>query len=559
MKYVVLLFLSGVLLVSLSGCTGDSVSGVGGQTTNGITVSVVYPDGKAGAGLPVRVRRTDYLAEISGSAVLSREFGVNGTTDSSGVFTADSLGGGTYIIEANDGRGFAVVFEHHTSDGGGRVDAGSEMLAPTGVVRGCMPPREQDRTAWYVQIYGLERYAAVDRLTGRYVFSDLPAGQYTFRMLSADTTVSPIAIPDVRAHFGDTTELSAYPEWRYTTVLTLNTTATGAEVAGNVAKFPLLVRLTEENFPFSQAQSSGADIRFTRSDTLTLPCEIERWDPVSGLAEVWVLVDTVFGDSSQSITMYWGNPDAVSRSNGAEVFDTASGFAGVWHLGERSGDVQDATGNGVKGSRAGNLQQVEGMIGYGQFFDGDGDYFEMGNAGNPDTAGFTVSAWVKPSIADSYRAILTKTYGNKPSSTYGWLVELGEDGALAAFSATAAGDWGDPGTFVSGSDNYIVDTVAWHYITAVFDRSGNSNCLLYIDGKVSLSFRGGGDITSLGSIVNSAPMRLGADAKGGCPWNGSIDECSLAFTVRSPDWVKLCYMNQKVDDKLLFFTINQNN
>lgn len=559
MRYVVALFLSGLILVSLSGCTGDSVSGAGGQTTNGITVSVVYPDGRAGAGLPVRVRSTDYLAEISGNTEPSQQFAVNGTTDSSGVFVADSLEGGVYTVEVNDGEGFAVAFEHRTSDAGGTVDAGSETLAPTGVVRGCMPPQEQDGTVWYVQIYGLERYAAVDRLTGRFVFSDLPEGHYTFCRISADATIDPMVISDVEAYSDDTTVLSSYPAWPYNTALTLNTTAAGADVAGNVANFPVLVRLTEENFSFSQAQPSGADIRFTREDTLSLPYEIERWDPVSGLAEVWVRVDTVFGDSTQSITMYWGNPDAVSRSNGAEVFDTALGFAGVWHLGEGSGDAQDATGNGLNGSRAGNLQQVKGAIGYGQFFDGDGDYFEMGNAGNPDTAGFTVNAWVKPSIADSYRAILSKTYGDKPSSTYGWLVELGEDGALAAFSATAAGEWGDAGSFVSGSDSYIVDTVAWHYITVVFDRSGNSNCLLYIDGKASLSFRGGGDITSLGSIINSAPMRLGADAKGGCPWNGIIDECSLAFTVRSPDWVKLCYMNQKADDKLLFFTINQNN
>ena len=558
MRIVVAIVLSGLFLMMLNGCTGDSpVSGAGGQTTNGITVSVVYPDGKAGSGLPVRVRQTDYLAEIGGIAESSQQFAVDGMTDSSGVFVADSLERGAYIVEVNDDNGFAVATELRTPDPGGMVDMVTDTLTPTGIVRGCMPPEEQNGKVWYVQIYGLERCAVVDEFSGQFIFDDLPAGQYTFRKVSADSTLVPVAIDEVEVHSNDITVLSAYPAWRYTAKLLLNTTADGADIAGDVADFPVLVRLTENNFPFAQASPTGRDIRFTRGDTLSLPYEIEHWDPVTELAEVWVLVDTIRGnDSMQSITMYWGNADAVSRSNGAEVFDTATGFTGVWHLGESAGDAKDATGNGFNGSRAGDQKRTPGAIGYGQFFDGEGDYFEMGNAGNPDTAGFTVSAWVKASTKDGYRAILSKTYGDEPSSTYGWLVELGEDGALAAFSATGAGEWGDARTFVSGSDTYITDTVSWHHVVAVFDRSGNSNCLLYIDGKESQSFRGGGDITSLGSIINSAPMRLGADAKGGCPWNGIIDECTFSFTVRSADWVKLCYMNQKTDDKLIFFHDN---
>ena len=35
-------------------------------------------------------------------------------------------------------------------------------------------------------------------------------------------------------------------------------------------------------------------------------------------------------DSTQFITMYWGNGTAVDSSNGAAVFNNE--FAGVWHL-----------------------------------------------------------------------------------------------------------------------------------------------------------------------------------------------------------------------------------
>jgi hypothetical protein len=102
-----------------------------------------------------------------------------------------------------------------------------------------------------------------------------------------------------------------------------------------------------------------------------------------------------------------------------------------------------------------------------------------------------------------------------------------------------------------GSNIQIVDSTAWHHVAAVFDRSGNGKCKLYIDGSDVSSLPAGGDIASIGALVNSAPLRLGADANGGCPWKGSMDECSVSWKARSPDWVRLCYMNQKQQDALV--------
>jgi hypothetical protein len=346
------------------------------------------------------------------------------------------------------------------------------------------------------------------------------------------------------------------PSWKYACTILLNTAATGADVVSDVINFPVLVRLNSDNFDFSQALPDGADIRFSKSDKAFLKYEIERWDPAvggTGAAEIWVKIDTVRGNNStQAITMYWGNPDASDSSNGAAVFDTAAGFEGVWHLGENSGNIGDATINRFSGGRNGNQKQNPGEIGYGQSYNGSGDYTDMGNVCNPGVSGFTVCAWVKPSAAKGYRAIVSKSVGDSPSSSYGWLVELGPDGALAVFMATDTGTWGDPRTFVLASKTYILDTGAWRHIAVAIDRSGDNKCRLYIDGSDVTPPTAGGDITGIGPIVNSVPMRLGSDAKGGCPWKGSLDECSVAFTVRSPDWVKLCYMNQKTDGKLVF-------
>ena len=41
---------------------------------------------------------------------------------------------------------------------------------------------------------------------------------------------------------------------------------------------------------------------------------------------------------------------------------------------------------------------------------------------------------------------------------------------------------------------------------------------------------------------------------GYCYFKGAIDEVRVCGTVRSADWIKLCYMNQRSDDKLVQMT-----
>jgi len=318
-----------------------------------------------------------------------------------------------------------------------------------------------------------------------------------------------------------------------------------------VEHFPVLVRLTKENFNFSETTLRGADICFRKSDDTPMRHEIERWDSASRLAEMWVNVDTVKGgDSTQSIMMYWGNSAASDSSAITKVFDTAAGLRGVWHLDEIAAKLRDATVNGYDGTGNGNQRQAPGAIGYAQSYGGAGDYTEMGNVCNPGLSNFTVCAWIKPSATRTYRSILTKSRGDSPSSSYGWLFELGADGALAVFMATDTGTWGGPHTFGMASKVFITDTAAWRHVAAVIDRSGNNNCKLYIDGVEIAAASVFGDITTVGPIANSSPLRIAADAKGGSPWKGSIDECSIAFNALSPDWIRLWYMNQKSKDAL---------
>jgi autotransporter-associated beta strand protein len=343
--------------------------------------------------------------------------------------------------------------------------------------------------------------------------------------------------------------------WTYSKNLYLNTKASGANVSGNVVKFPVLVRLDSTIVDFTAVKDSGQDIRFSKSDGVTqLSYEIEQLDKANKTAAIWVLVDTVYGgDSTHYFTMYWGKSDAASISNGRAVFDTANGFRGVWHLKESSGDFQDASCNGYSGTRNGNTAQASGDIGYGQTFDGAGDYVEMSNALNPGTSNFTVSAWTKRSATGGF-ALVGKSIGGTPSSTYGWMVGTDGSNYILAMAASGGSAWGNAGTFYRPTTTGISDITTWHHVAAVFNKSSNALCKVYIDG-VNRSGTVTGDITGVGSVSNTLNARIGAEADGGYPWNGLVDEVTVAFTNRDSLWIKLCYENQKTSQTLVMYTI----
>ena len=121
----------------------------------------------------------------------------------------------------------------------------------------------------------------------------------------------------------------------------LNTVATG--ISTNQVNFPVLLRLTSANAAVFSNPTSPANLRFAKGGNLNVgyPYQVQRWDATDELAEIWILVDTVFsGSTSQSLRMYWGNAGATAASSGPAVFSAVNGFVAVWHL----SDLTDATG-----------------------------------------------------------------------------------------------------------------------------------------------------------------------------------------------------------------------
>ncbi|MBN2037449.1 MAG: DUF2341 domain-containing protein [Chitinispirillaceae bacterium] len=402
-------------------------------------------------------------------------------------------------------------------------------------------PESADHAFGYVFIPGTSRFTFLNNARESVVLDSVPAGTIPAVSYSStkteDFSVIRYTIP---VEPGDTTVI-LLPSWKYARQLILNTTPSGADVASNVLGFPVCIRLHSDNFDFSQARPNGADIRFTKMDNTPLPYEIECWDSAGGHAEVWVMVDTVLGNNSdQSIMMYWGNAAAIDRSNGAAVFDTAAGFQGVWHLAEAGNTTaKDATSNRYHGTPSGMSAQsaVDGMIGGAQEFEGSASHFSMANTASstlnfPVNGPYTISAWVYiDSLDGEFHTIVSK--GSRQYS-------LGAMGSLWGFSVCP-----ESGGF--DVTNVAAESKAWVHLVGI--RNGSLQYLyvngVCVDSSITNTFPGTTRFTGDDLAVGKNPSNS-ADI-----FNGILDEVCIAGVARDPAWIRLSYMNQMSDDRLV--------
>lgn len=96
---------------------------------------------------------------------------------------------------------------------------------------------------------------------------------------------------------------------------------------GILTDYQVLISLDSSNFP-SNAQNSGADIRFTDSRGNELDYWIESWDSVTKNAKIWIKMPSIPSGATMTY-MYYGNPSATSSSNGSAVFDFFDDFHSI--------------------------------------------------------------------------------------------------------------------------------------------------------------------------------------------------------------------------------------
>jgi len=148
------------------------------------------------------------------------------------------------------------------------------------------------------------------------------------------------------------------PAWQYRNTIAITN-------AGSILLNDYQVRVAlGSSFDFTKAKSDGGDVRFTSDDGVTLiPFWIEAWDPNNKTAILWVKVPSI-PSVGASLYLYYGNPAALTASNGTTTFDFFDNFEGTGLNPQRwtssGGSWTIVTGAQQDGSTGG---VVEGVVG----------------------------------------------------------------------------------------------------------------------------------------------------------------------------------------------------
>lgn len=468
-------------------------------------------------------------------------------TDALGSYSLQNVGSGTYNIIAVGlvSRMKSILCGINVSED--PVALPNAVLRRPGTIKVALPDTLGARQG-FVYIPGTNIVARRNGAVRSVLLDSVPSGLVppVYFAGANDTVGAQLAKDSITVDPADTAYV-AYPAWKFSKTLSLNTTAAGAGIAGTVMNFPLLIRLNSANFPFGQAKSDGGDLRFTKANGAPLPYEIERWDPSSGGAEIWVKIDTVFGnDDTHRIVMYWGASAVSSAANGTVVFDTSNGFAGVWHLGENIDSVHDATADFFNGMNSGTTPTT-GMIGNARSFT-NGKYIKItGLLKSP--ANVTFSAWVS---SDTLNWGQNNNWGQE-------IVSIGDYAGIRLDDAFGIGTSGwyqnkpiGPGpdsSFIIVNSGRFLANAGWHFVafsinTATYEQA------LYIDGvRCAIA----NDVNPIYYSGLGSDTYIGIHGNGEKIYNfsGRIDEVRVNKISLSPDWIKLCFMNQKEQDALV--------
>lgn len=344
----------------------------------------------------------------------------------------------------------------------------------------------------------------------------------------------------------------------YTKTISIDTSATGANVKADVEKFPLAVQLDATNFDFSQAAPGGVDVRFEKLDGTALPHSIEHWDAMGKTAALWVKVDKVSANlAGQKIRMVWGSPGAAAVADSKAVFSTADGFYGVWHLDEdgttTAGGYKDSSAHEAHGTGINMIpgSRVNARIGKGINLDNkmgqntarwvrvDGD---KTSAFNPSaTTAITASVWV---LAHSYPIYSYETILSKGDTS--WSLQRVQYESTGYQSCLLAG--GQPGYHFCIYDfvKQPLVTEQWLHFMLVLQQP---KMTLYINGELNA------EGTGSGWNQGSHPLGIGNQTQftSRRQWDGTLDEARVMQGARSASWAKLDFETQRPMQKAVTY------
>lgn len=182
----------------------------------------------------------------------------------------------------------------------------------------------------------------------------------------------------------------------------LDTTPNGAAVQNSVTNQPVLIRISDPAI-IDSVQPGAPDIRVLDDDGVTeLAYEVSRWDQSNNVAELWVLVPQVDGNSDQDfITLMYNDIEDGSVENGENPDAVWADYVGVYHF-EEADQARDSSIYGNHGIEQGNVRSVSGFVGRAVSFTNNAA-FAVPYSASLDMAdrAFTVESWYQSNTCDT--------------------------------------------------------------------------------------------------------------------------------------------------------------
>lgn len=528
-----------VLSMGIIQCNFPTNAGGGTDLPNTFVATghIIHKDGSPGIKTEVKFIPQDYVPNKDNAEVPM------GITDSNGYYSVTLSITNTYNLQAHNQTSRTSLLCMGISFTEDTLLLENQTLHKPGTLEIILPDNFHDSVE-FVYLSGTEYHAYVKPGAGRAVIDHVPAGVLPAIYLSStDSDVSDLRLSNSAIVFSDQTTQILPESGIFHQTLFLNTTSNGADIDEDIYNFPLALRLADFNINLNEFTSDGHDLVITNQNSRPLPVAIEHWDRENGEALVWILVDTVYGNNStQSLRMFWGNTDSMQNILTGNVFDTADGFTAVWHLSE---GCDDATANNHSGVKMGHVTDTSGILGGAQRFHGnDDDYIRISSLlGELSTV--TLSAWAlldTPdiigseviSIGDAALIRMDDSWNSK-----------GTHGAYL-FDPTAP----DTVTHEFLGSGIFLQKTGWNFLAYQFDGQTLEH-RFFINGQlccsetasVPIQYAGAGENTTIGTHGN---MKFSRN------FTGIIDEVRVCSVIRSDSWIRLSYMNQQEENKLVY-------
>jgi biopolymer transport protein ExbB len=367
-------------------------------------------------------------------------------------------------------------------------------------------------------------------------------------------------------------------DWQLRKKITIDASASGANITEAIGTSPMLVRLHPGNFRFSSAKEDGSDLRFVAGDDKTpLKHHIEKYDALLGEALVWVAVPNLAAGAKTDVWLYYGNKKGIASGDAKGTYDADQLV--TYHFNERGTPALDSS---VWANNAQSVGQPAdgGLIGTGLRLDGRSALTVPGSSSLAVTAesAWTFSIWAKPGALQPNAALYSRHDGANA-------LIIGFDNGAPFVEVTNAGVTQRSATAAP------VAAGGWHHVAVV---AASGQMTLYLDGAVYGSLAAsmpalntvaliGGDIsapvapappavTQPDATAPAAPAAEGGAAAtpdaaaapvAAAPaamagFAGDVDELQIGKIARPAGFIKFAAINQGTDPaKLIAFSVDE--